>query len=176
MTQASKAIEQIAPRLYQSDQKLHQLLSKLELLQYINPINSEKERLKFYRSRYYYEPDFRYPKCQHNLSKIRKQLNSIKVHKIEHPIAQHLYEQTIWYFNGILDCISTVGQGRLFLNSSLKTFGAPSHSELQFAHRILEKTSSDQVSDLEAEPVLICPVFKPTAKSAIVLSSVSPER
>ena len=147
MTQASKAIEQIAPRLYQSDQKLHQLLSKLELLQYINPINSEKERLKFYRSRYYYEPDFRYPKCQHNLSKIRKQLNSIKVHKIEHPIAQHLYEQTIWYFNGILDCISTVGQGRLFLNSSLKTFGAPSHSELQFAHRILEKTSSDQVSD-----------------------------
>ena len=86
MIRVSKAIEQIAPRLYQCDQKLHQLLSKLELLQYINPINSEKERLKFYRSRYYYEPDFRYPKCQHNLSKIRKQLNSIKVHKIEHVI------------------------------------------------------------------------------------------
>ena len=53
MIRVSKAIEQIAPRLYQCDQKLHQLLSKLELLQYINPINSEKERLKFYRSRYY---------------------------------------------------------------------------------------------------------------------------
>ncbi|OQA09946.1 MAG: hypothetical protein BWY67_01245 [Bacteroidetes bacterium ADurb.Bin397] len=32
------------------------------------------------------------------------------------------------------------------------------------------------LSDREAEPVLICPVFKATAKSAIVLSSVSPER
>ena len=29
-------------------------------------------------------------------------------------------------------------------------------------------------SEREADPVLICPVFKATAKSAIVLSSVSP--
>jgi hypothetical protein len=31
-------------------------------------------------------------------------------------------------------------------------------------------------SDLEAEPVLISPVFSATARSAMVVSSVSPER
>ena len=32
------------------------------------------------------------------------------------------------------------------------------------------------LSDLDAEPVLICPVFSATARSAMVVSSVSPER
>ena len=123
-TKVSKtSLDKLAPRLVDCDNKLYKLLSQLELLQYINPINAEKERLKFFRNRYYYEPDFRYPKCQVRLDKIRKSLNQIKVQKIEHPLAKLLYEQTVWYFNGILDCIGTVGQGNLFLHSSLKTFG-----------------------------------------------------
>src|SRR5690554_4881223 len=32
------------------------------------------------------------------------------------------------------------------------------------------------LSDRQAEPVLICPVFRATARSAIAVSSVSPER
>ena len=144
------SLDKLAPRLVDCDNKLYKLLSQLELLQYINPINAEKERLKFFRNRYYYEPDFRYPKCQVRLDKIRKSLNQIKVQKIEHPLARLLYEQTVWYFNGILDCIGTVGQGNLFLHSSLKTFGSPSHQDLKIANLILNLSpASHSVTESE---------------------------
>ena len=129
-------------KLQQIDLRYYQLLNKVELLLYINPINAEKERQKFYKSGYSIDPVFRYPKCTLNLRAIRKELFKLKMQKIENESIAELYEQLRWYFNGILDCVEHVGKKELFLRSSLKTFGAPSALDLQHAHALIKASKS----------------------------------
>ncbi|MGA0828739.1 MAG: tyrosine/phenylalanine carboxypeptidase domain-containing protein [Flavobacteriaceae bacterium] len=129
-------------KLQQIDLRFYQLLNKVELLLYINPINAEKERQKFYKSGYSIDPVFRYPKCTLNLRAIRKELFKLKMQKIENEAIAELYEQLRWYFNGILDCVEHVGEKELFLRSSLKTFGAPSALDLQRAHALIKASKS----------------------------------
>jgi uncharacterized protein (TIGR02421 family) len=125
-------------KLQQIDLRLYQLLNKVELLLYINPINAEKERQKFYKNKYCTDPVFRYPKCTLNLGSIRKELFKLKMQKIENQAIAEMYEQVRWYFSGILDCIEHVGKKELFLRSSLKTFGAPSELDIQRARLIIK--------------------------------------
>lgn len=125
-------------KLFEIDHRLYRLLRKVELLLYINPINAEKERLKFYKNKYNTDPIFRYPKCQLNLRSIRKELFRLKMQKIENEAIALLYEEVRWYFSGILDCIEQVGKNELFLRSSLKTFGAPSAIDIHRAQTIAQ--------------------------------------
>jgi len=129
-------------KLQQIDLRFYQLLNKVELLLYINPINAEKERQKFYKSGYSIDPVFRYPKCTLNLRAIRKELFKLEMQKIENEAIAELYEQLRWYFSGILDCVEHVGKKELFLRSSLKTFGAPSALDLQRAHALIKASKS----------------------------------
>ena len=129
-------------KLQQIDLRTYQLLNKVELLLYINPINAEKERQKFYKSGYSVDPVFRYPKCTLNLRAIRKELFKLKMQKIENEAIAVLYEQLRWYFSGILDCVEHVGKKELFLRSSLKTFGAPSALDIQRAHALIKASKS----------------------------------
>ena len=129
-------------KLQQIDLRFYQLLNKVELLLYINPINTEKERQQFYKSGYSVDPVFRYPKCTLNLRAIRKELFKLKMQKIENEAIAELYEQLRWYFSGILDCVEHVGKKELFLRSSLKTFGAPSALDLQRAHTLIKASKS----------------------------------
>ncbi|MGA0154504.1 MAG: tyrosine/phenylalanine carboxypeptidase domain-containing protein [Flavobacteriaceae bacterium] len=129
-------------KLQQIDLRFYQLLNKVELLLYINPINAEKERQKFYKSGYSIDPVFRYPKCTLNLRAIRKELFKLKMQKIENEAIAELYEQLRWYFSGILDCVEHVRKKELFLRSSLKTFGAPSALDLQHAHALIKASKS----------------------------------
>lgn len=129
-------------KLQQIDQRFYLLLNKVELLLYINPINAEKERQKFYKSGYSVDPVFRYPKCALNLRAIRKELFKLKMQKIENDAIAELYEQLRWYFSGILDCVEHVGKKELFLRSSLKTFGAPSALDIQRAHALIKASKS----------------------------------
>lgn len=129
-------------KLQQIDLRFYQLLNKVELLLYINPINAEKERQKFYKSGYSIDPVFRYPKCTLNLRAIRKELFKLKMQKIENEAIAELYEQLRWYFSGILDCVEHVGKKELFLRSSLKAFGAPSALDLQRAQALIKASKS----------------------------------
>ena len=129
-------------KLQQIDLRFYQLLNKVELLLYINPINAEKERQKFYKSGYSVDPVFRYPKCTLNLRAIRKELFKLKMQKIENEAIAELYEQLRWYFSGILDCVEHVGKKDLFLRSSLKTFAAPSALDIQRAHALIKASKS----------------------------------
>ncbi len=131
-------------KLHQIDLRLYQLLNKVELLLYINPINAEKERQKFYKSKYHTNPVFRYPKCTLNVRAIRKELFKLKMQNIENEAIAEMYEQVRWYFSGILDCIEHVGKTELFLRSSLKTFGAPSELDIKRA-RIIIKASMNKL-------------------------------
>ena len=50
--------------LFEIDANLDRLVSKIELLSYINPINIEKEKSRFFTSKYTVEPEFKYPKLK----------------------------------------------------------------------------------------------------------------
>ena len=125
------------PKLLQIDSSLHKLLGKVELLLYINPINTEKVKQQFFKSKFIESPQFRYPKCSINTERIRKELFKLKIQKIEEPGIAEFYEEVRWYFSGVLDCLQHVGKEPLFLRSSLKTFGAPTQKELEWASMIV---------------------------------------
>ena len=139
------------PKLQQIDSSLHKLLGKVELLLYINPINTEKAKQQFFKSKFIEPPQFRYPKCPINSRRIRKELFKLKIQKIEEQGIADFYEEVRWYFNGILDCLENVGKTPLFLRSSLKAFGAPTKQELEWATTIVKAAPnfSDQTPSVK---------------------------
>ena len=51
----------VRKELFEIDENIDKLVKKIELLDFINPINIEEEKQKFFKSRYTKEPNFKYP-------------------------------------------------------------------------------------------------------------------
>ena len=47
--------------LFKIDKRIDDLVKKIELLNYVNPINIEEEKIKFFNSKYSKDPSFLYP-------------------------------------------------------------------------------------------------------------------
>jgi len=58
--------------LFDIDNNLHRLVQKIELLNYINPLNIESEKKQFFSSKYNYTPKFKYPKIKFNAYKLHR--------------------------------------------------------------------------------------------------------
>ena len=48
--------------LFEIDNRIDELVKRIELLNYVNPINIESEKEKFFNSKYLTDPKFKYPK------------------------------------------------------------------------------------------------------------------
>ncbi|MEL6304610.1 MAG: DUF1704 domain-containing protein, partial [Bacteroidota bacterium] len=58
--------------IYEIDANLDRLVHRIELLRYINPLNIEKEKHRFFASKYSVEPNFKYPKVKFNPYKLHR--------------------------------------------------------------------------------------------------------
>ena len=47
--------------LFEIDTNVNAIVKKIELLSYVNPINMEEEKAKFFNSKYLADPKFKYP-------------------------------------------------------------------------------------------------------------------
>ena len=50
--------------LFDIDANINRLVRNIELLNYINPLNIEREKRQFFSSKFKYEPDFHYTKLK----------------------------------------------------------------------------------------------------------------
>lgn len=127
---------QIDPEVLKVDKQLHELVKNFELLQYINPINTEKEKKAFFKSRFTVNPSFKYRPIKIDPFALKRKLYSIKVDKIEDIEIQKMYENTISSYADKIDLLATIGSKRFYYNS-LGYFGSPSDKDLKNARYLL---------------------------------------
>ncbi|MEX0275576.1 MAG: flavohemoglobin expression-modulating QEGLA motif protein [Flavobacteriaceae bacterium] len=128
--------EEQAP-VFEIDANLDRLVKKIELLSYINPINIEKEKQRFFASKYALEPAFRYPKLKFDPFKLHRLFFSQRLERIKDDTVRKLYADIIFHYSNMVQCIQTIGQGRHFYYNSLRVYGTPTERDVQNARFIL---------------------------------------
>jgi uncharacterized protein (TIGR02421 family) len=119
------------------DSELDQLVGGIELLTYVNPINIEAEKAKFFASKYLANPVFHYPNIDFDKFNLHRKLFSIPIERIEDPRIKDLYEDIIYFYSGLIQSIETIGDGKKFYYNSLHSFGTPTEKDVENAKYIL---------------------------------------
>ena len=136
--------------IFEIDANLNRLVKNIELLNYINPLNINVERKKFFSAKYNYDPQFHYPKIKFDGYKLHRLLFSNRLGRIEDDIIRQLYKNIIYEYSGLIECIETIGQGREFYFNSLKSFGTPTEKDIENAKFLLR---FDQTPEADLEPI-----------------------
>jgi len=129
------------------DRKLDLLVKKIELLNYINPLNIEEEKKKFFESNFTINPSFIYPKLDFDAFGLQRQLFSLEIESIEDTVIRDLYEDIIYEYSGLIECIATIGKGKKFYYNSLRSFGTPTEKDVENARFILHFTDEIDIEN-----------------------------
>jgi uncharacterized protein (TIGR02421 family) len=147
----TEAIIETNPNLFKIDHNLNQLVQRIELLNYINPINIESEKKNFFSSKYNENPNFKYRKIDFNAHALQQALFSQKIDTIKDDVSRAFYQDVIYDYSGLIQCIETIGQGKKFYFNALKSFGTPTDKDVENAQFILH--FADEEYDNEMFPV-----------------------
>ncbi|MCM5663335.1 flavohemoglobin expression-modulating QEGLA motif protein [Galbibacter mesophilus] len=130
-------IEKEHANLFAIDKNLDRLIKRVELLSYLNPLNTEKEKQRFFSSKYTEEPVFKYPKKKFNAFKLQRLLFSHKLEKIEDDDIRALYQSIIYYYANMVQCAEAIGEKKKFYYNSLRLYGTPKQKDVDNARFIL---------------------------------------
>ncbi len=123
--------------LLEIDHYIDNLVKKIELLSYVNPINIEAEKDKFFASKYLTDPEFIYPEIDFDKFKLHRKFFSQPLELIEDDVIRNLYKDIIYAYSGLIQCIETIGEGKKFYYNSLHSFGTPTEQDVENAKFIL---------------------------------------
>lgn len=150
MTYPETIIESF-PNLFKVDSNINRLVKKIELLNYVNPVNIEKEKRKFFTGRYNENPNFHYRKIDFDAHKLQRALFDLDLESIEDETTRNFYREVIYDYSALIECIASVGQGKEFYYNVLKSFGTPADKDVENARFILH--FKDEEYDQEMFPV-----------------------
>ncbi|MEM7187270.1 MAG: tyrosine/phenylalanine carboxypeptidase domain-containing protein [Bacteroidota bacterium] len=125
------------PNLHKVDTHLNRLVKKIELLNYINPINIEQEKRNFFSSKYNVNPNFKYKRIDFDPHKLQQELFSQDIDSIKDTESRNFYREVIYDYSSLIQCIETIGKGSKFYYNSLKSFGTPTEKDVENAKFIL---------------------------------------
>jgi len=125
------------PNLFRIDYNLNKLVQKIEVLNFVNPINIEQEKRNFFASKYNVNPNFKYRKLDFNAHKLQQELFSQDIDSIKDEETRAFYREVIYDYSGLVQCVETVGQKEKFYFNSLKSFGTPTEKDVDNARFIL---------------------------------------
>jgi uncharacterized protein (TIGR02421 family) len=131
------------------DNNLNRLVKKIELLSYLNPLNTEKEKQRFFTSKYTENPVLKYPKIKFNPYNLHCMFFSQRLERITDPKVQKLYQDIIYYYSNMVQCIQTIGEPKKFYYNSLRVYGTPTEKDVQNAEFILHHADEDSNSDMD---------------------------
>ena len=149
VTSQQQELQQLYPNVFEIDANLDRLVRRIELLAYVNPINIEKEKQQFYASKYTYTPMFKSPKLKFNPYKLHRLFFSQRLERIKDEVLHDLYEDVIYYYANMIQCIETIGKREQFYYNSLRVFGTPTERDVQNAKFILHFADEPHTEDME---------------------------
>lgn len=125
------------------DKNIDTLVKQIELLSYVNPINIEDEKQRFFASKYLTDPKFAYPEINFDRFDLHRELFAQPIELIEDKDVRKLYEDIIYTYSGLIQCIETIGDGRKFYYNCLHCFGTPTEKDVENAKFILHFEDED---------------------------------
>lgn len=134
--------------LFKIDNYVDSLVKKIELLSYVNPTNIEEQKQLFFDSNYFTDPSFVYPKRDFDKFKLHREFFTQPLEEIEDERLRNLYEEIIYFYSGLIQCIETVGEGKKFYYNSLHSFGTPTEQDVENAKFILHFNAEDEESEI----------------------------
>ena len=134
--------------LFEIDHAIDELVKKIELLSYVNPTNIEDQKQKFFASKYLTDPIFSYPDLDFDRFKLHREFFTLSLEEIEEDRLRDFYEEIIYFYSGIIQCIQTIGKGKRFYYNSLKSFGTPTEQDVENAKFILHFEEEDKDDEI----------------------------
>ncbi len=134
--------------LFKIDNYVDSLVKKIELLSYVNPTNIEEQKQLFFDSNYFRDPNFVYPERDFDKFKLHREFFTQPLEEIEDERLRNLYEEIIYFYSGLIQCIETVGEGKKFYYNSLHSFGTPTEQDVENAKFILHFNAEDEESEI----------------------------
>ena len=138
----------VRKELFEIDENIDKLVKKIELLDFINPINIEEEKQKFFKSRYTKEPNFKYPEISFDAFELNQSFFNQKIETIENEMIKSLYKDIIYSYTSLIECIDTIGKGKKFYYNSLRAFGTPTEIDVENAKFILHFSNEKRNSSM----------------------------
>ena len=136
-------INVVSKVLFEIDKNIDDLVKKVELLSYVNPVNIEEEKAKFFKSKYLTDPIFKYPQIDFDRFSLHRELFEQPIEQIENKSTRALYEDIIYAYSGLIQCIETIGTKHKFYYNSLRSFGTPTEQDVENAKFILHFDEED---------------------------------
>ena len=154
----------IQPEVLKLDADLQSVIKGFEILGYVNPINIEQEKKKFFKNNFSVNPDFKYKHLTIDPHVFKSKMYKLDVDRIEDIHIRQIYIDIIKSYADKVDMLSSLGTEN-FLYNSLRYFGEPSPKDMANANFLLycnelpqfeeeEKLSLDKVKkmfEVEAE-------------------------
>jgi len=135
--------------LFEIDANLDRLVRRIELLSYVNPLNIEKEKHRFFSSKYKEEPEFKYPKLKFDPYKLHRLFFAQRLERIKDEEIRELYTNIVYHYANMVQCIETIGKDREFYYNSLRIYGTPTEKDVQNAKFILHFEDEPVSADME---------------------------
>ncbi|MFW1468517.1 flavohemoglobin expression-modulating QEGLA motif protein [Vibrio parahaemolyticus] len=135
--------EPISSQLLAIDENLTQLVTDIDILSSVNPLNYAQERERFISNKYSQEPNFQYQKAPLDTHQSKRRLYELPLEHIEDAQLQKLYEDVIQSYADKLDQVNTIGTQE-FLYNSLRYYGEPSAKDIANAHFILHLQTEEE--------------------------------
>lgn len=129
------------------DNQLYDLLKNIEIIDFVNPINIETEKKKFFQSKYKKNPSFKYKPLNIDVNEIKREMYKLPVQKIQDINLQLLYKDIIESYSNKLELLSLRDKEE-FLYSSLKYFGKPNKNDLDNANFLLHTFEPDMKQEI----------------------------
>lgn len=130
------------------DQNLDRLVREIDVLNYLNPLNIEQEKKKFFASKFSEEPVFNYRKLKFDPYSLQRQLFSQRLEDIPDEDIYKLYHDTIYEYSGLVRCVASVGKGARFFYNSLRVFGTPQEKDVKNAKFILHFDKEEDAEEM----------------------------
>jgi uncharacterized protein (TIGR02421 family) len=126
----------LEPETIKIDQAIYQLFKKIDILDFLNPSNTESEKTKFFSSRYRYTPKFTYKPLNINTKDIKEKLYHISLKDIKDIDIQNFYRDVVEDYASQLEMIAS-RDSKNFLYSSLIYYGEPDEKDLANAQYLM---------------------------------------
>jgi len=140
----------LQPELIKLDKELYKLAKNFEVLGFVNPLNIEQEKRKFFRSKFTVNPDFRYKPLTIDPHVFKSKMYRLNVDALEDIHIRQVYIDIIRSYTDKVDLLNTLGTEN-FLYNSLRYFGEPSQQDISNASFLLYMKELPQ---FENEPKL----------------------
>ena len=134
--------------LFEIDKNLDRLVREIDLLNYLNPLNIEQEKKRFFASKFSDDPIFKYRKVKFEPFTLQRQLFDQKLEDITDDEIRKLYHDTIYEYSGLVQCAASVGKEKKFFYNSLRVFGTPQEKDVKNAEFILHFHKEEDAEEM----------------------------